>query len=280
MKHPERGAAWPMGRPRAARPESDGAPVSLLFPAFNRLAYTRESWAAMIMNTDWSLVRDLSIYDDGSTDGTAEWLQQQAWPECNVSFQRSDFHSPMGVTIDWARKAPAPLLAKIDNDTVVPPGWLNRALGIMQQAPSLEMLGLESMYSTRPGIDGFPSAYRSKVLGETGGHRISPQADQHGYNPAQVVSGIGLYRRRCFDFSQPKDGGYDGFEIWMARRRLSCGWIKPSLPLFLLDRMPTEPWASLSECYISQGWQRELSLKLRYPAELSFLWDWWKPCHA
>ena len=52
--------------------------VSLLFPAFNRLEFTKQSWAALMANTDWSLVSEFHVYDDGSTDGTREWLAHES----------------------------------------------------------------------------------------------------------------------------------------------------------------------------------------------------------
>lgn len=270
-------ARWPRNTEPIA-PAEGLAPISILFPAFNRLEYTRQSWAALIENTDWSLVKDLLIWDDGSEDGTAEWLLSQAWPECDVAYHCQHLGSPMAVTLAWIKASSGAVLAKLDNDTVVPPGWLTRALAVIQRNPTLDMLGIEAMYSTRPGQDGFPAAYRTRVLVERGAHKIYPWADEKGYNPYPIVSGIGLYRRRAFAKSLPYDEGYAGFERWMADRHLVCGWIKPSLPVFLLDRLPMEPWCGLSELYIERGWQRDLSVKLRYPKELSFLWDWWKPC--
>ena len=239
--------------------------ISLLFPAFNRLAFTKQSWAALMANTDWSLVSEFHVYDDGSTDGTASWLMMeiQRAPlkgQVRRSFHGTEFHSPMGVTLDWIKRSTAPMLAKLDNDTIYPPGWLNIALDVMARHPELDMLGLECMRAIAP----------------TGGNT------EYGYLPAKFISGLGVYRRAAFShrsgvLNLPEDGGYFGLEEWQqAQRHLKYGWILPSLPVFLLDRLPMEPWRSLSEEYVRNSWQRTWSLDLRYKPEQSEMWSWWK----
>jgi len=227
--------------------------VSLLFPAFNRLEFTRQSWAALMANTDWSLVSEFHVYDDGSTDGTREWLQEQVSEGYRRIVNRTNFHSPMGVTLDWIKRSTAPILAKLDNDTIYPPGWLNDALEVMHTYPSLDCLGLECM--------------RTPVMGTE-----SPR----GYLPAKYISGLGLYRRKVFENALPEDNGYFGLEEFMTQH-CRCGWILPSLPTFLLDRLPFDPWKSLSEEYVKKGWQRPWSLELRYKPEQEPMWNWWRP---
>ena len=104
-----------------------------------------------------------------------------------------------------------------------------------------------------------------------------PGPDGFNYLPAQFISGLGLYRRAAFADKLPVDGGYFGLEEFqMQTAGLKAGWILPSLPVFLLDRMPMEPWRSLSEEYVRKGWQRPWSLDLRYKPEQHEMWDWWE----
>lgn len=250
--------------------------VSLVFPAFNRLAFTKQSWWALQANTDWSRVKEFHVYDDGSTDGTAEWLAK-APSFLPPIFHHTNYRSPMGVTLDWIRCADAEILAKLDNDTVYPPDWLGIALGVLDRNPDLHMLGLEAMRAVaKPLFNGRPPFY---------------SVDQSfGYLPAKFISGLGLYRASAFRRSLPQDGGYFGLEEWqMAQRGLRYGWILPSLPVFLLDRLPIQPWAGLSEQYVRAGWQRPLlnqtalapgvtaSPASSYDPGEHDKWDWWVP---
>ena len=249
--------------------------VSLLFPARNRLEFTQQSWAALMANTDWNLVSEFHIYDDGSTDGTRDWLEfsydciynelliygfQFKGQGSGVYYHRTAFHSPMGVTLDWIKQSKAPLLAKLDNDTIYPPGWLAVALDVMKRNPDLSALGLECMRKPVPF-----------------GEFDTPALGKRSYLPATFISGLGIYRRHIFADSLPHDNGYFGIEEWQTERHIKAGWILPSLPTILLDRLPIEPWASLSEQYVKAGWQRPWSLELRYKPEQHELWDWWKP---
>jgi hypothetical protein len=247
--------------------------VSLLFAARNRLEFTRQSWAALMANTDWSLVSEFHVYDDGSEDGTSEWLgsseaHEQWWHICTEpTWHFTSFASPMAVTIDWIRKSRAPILAKCDNDAIYPTGWLNTALDVMDCHRELKCLGLECMREPLSvGAHGFEFL---------DGHPIP--REQFGYLTAPQISGLGLYRREIFDACKPDDGGYFGLEEFLVRHKIHCGWILPSMPVFLLDRLPMEPWLSLSERYVRLGWQRKWSLDLRYRAEESRMWDWWRP---
>ena len=52
--------------------------IDILYVGWNRLEFTKATFEALKANTDWSLVRHLHIHDDGSTDGTREWLRD-AW---------------------------------------------------------------------------------------------------------------------------------------------------------------------------------------------------------
>jgi hypothetical protein len=52
--------------------------------------------------------------------------------------------------------------------------------------------------------------------------------------------------------------GRFGFGIWQqAHPLITKGWLTPALPVFLLDRLPQDPWASYSRRYIAHRWQRD-----------------------
>jgi GT2 family glycosyltransferase len=234
---------------------TEGNCVDLLYLARDRLEFTQETFAALTASTDWRYVHELFVYDDGSTDGTREWLAQAvADVPARVRFVRTQFGSPVRAMVHFIESARAPILAKVDNDAMLPPGWLRQSLDVLTRHPELSFLGIEAMYPHRSGDD-------------------APRS----YTPAEFISGLGLYRRAAFAASRPTV--YDkwfGLEEWQVAQgpELIRGWITPALPVFLLDRFPFDPWRAYSDAYVRRGWQRSWP---RYDAS-STLWHWhWAP---
>lgn len=233
---------------------SDGLrTVDLLYLAWNRLEFTQETFTTLLANTDWQYVRELVVCDDGSQDGACEWLAGQLGRvPASARLVKTRFGSPVAAMNHWIEQAAGPMLAKTDNDAMLPPGWLRQSLAVMERHPELSMLGIEAMYPVNPD----PTAART-------------------YTPAQFVSGLGLYRREVFSRSRPKViNRYFGLEEWQQgqRSRLRVGWITPALPVFLLDRMPYDPWRGYADSYTRRGWQR--AWPAYDPANTLWHWRW------
>ena len=210
--------------------------IDLMFLACNRLRFTQESFDTLVRNTDWPLVRELSVYDDGSIDGTREWLEAHAAETpVPVRLVWTAFGSPVSAMVHFIETARAPLLGKIDNDTMVPPGWLAAACGVLDRHPDLHFIGIEAIRPLAAGVV------------------------EHSVSLSRCISGLGLYRCIAFEKSRPvMHARWHGFEEWQAAQSppLRVGWIDPAMPVFLLDRCPFEPWRSLTDEYIRRGWQR------------------------
>src|SRR5438552_15685786 len=88
--------------------------VDLFYLASNRLEFTRETFTALLRNTDWEFVRELVVNDNNSVDGTREWLEQ-AIQHCPapVKFIKAGFTSPVEAMAHFIRAARAPILAKV-----------------------------------------------------------------------------------------------------------------------------------------------------------------------
>jgi len=243
--------------------------LDLLYVSFNRLAYTRESFESLLRNTDWENVSTLFVLDDASTDGTAEWLQSRIdeWLRqdggVETVFYGDRFGGPVAA-INWYLDHADPdedrtdRFAKIDNDMVVPPGWLPELLRILTAHPELDIVGMEPMLGPPE-----PAPFARRTLRE-----------------ARHIGGKGIIRRRTFEGCRPRPrgkNGYFGFTEWQLRHpQITKAWATPDLPAFGLDQLPLEPWRSLRAEYVAKGWQREWG---EYPDDFSGYWEWWTPVY-
>lgn len=217
--------------------------IDILFPVHNRPEFVEVSRAALETNTDWSKAR-LLVHEDPRGAG------------------------PVAIMNDYLSRPGSEIFAKIDSDTIVPPGWLEAGLAVMEAHPELGLLGIE------------PPLSRTPAPWMRGKREPAPEGalqNASGYARCESIGGIGFLRRSIFaspDRMRPHGfHGVGGFTDWQLRHpEVIKGWILPPLQVFLLDRLPIEPWASLSKEYIRKEWQRPWT---NYSLADSQLWDWW-----
>lgn len=231
--------------------------IDLLYVSWNRLRYTQLSFAALLANTDWSQVARLYLADDGSTDGTREWLDaaRDAVPVAS-EFLPAPFGGPVAaVNLYLVRATPwVEVFAKIDNDTMTPPGWLPELLGLLERHPEVDLLGMA------PDIG-------------------PPQSCPYGARTvryATFVDGNGLWRRRAFEGRPRPQPRYvdkrQGFTQWqLGHPAVVKAWAAPDLPVFQLDMLRGEPWRALAAAYVAAGWQRPWP---PYDAGAGAYWEW------
>jgi cellulose synthase/poly-beta-1,6-N-acetylglucosamine synthase-like glycosyltransferase len=142
------------------------------------------------------------------------------------------------------------VFAKIDNDRIVPPGWLGDMVETLTRHPDLDALGAE------------PHEWSAPVA--------CPASRE--VTPTGHIGGVGLIRRRIFNICRPTPNGRFGWSEYQGNHPdLKVGWVTPDLPLFGLDQIPLEPWASLREEYIERGWMRRWPEHERAAA----YYGWW-----
>jgi len=226
--------------------------VEILYLAWNRLDYTSLTWYEMMRHTDWDLVTNVTVYDDGSQDGTLEFLREHL-ADCPVhtELRVSNLRSPPAIMNHFLATERAPLFVKLDNDIAVPSGWLNRLHEVMVAHPDIDLLGMEAGQTVVP--EGKPS---------------------YGIQEASHIGGVGMMRTRVLqNLPEIPYRGRFGFTEHQDRHQLKGAWITPDLLVPQLDRIPDEPWKSLGVDYVSRGWQRDWPL---YRSASSPYWDWIK----
>ena len=108
--------------------------IHLIFITFNRLHYTRLSLPRLLEDPTEEF--ELTIWDNASTDGTRDYLQNEVKDPRIGEIVFSDENVGQVVAINkvWGEST-ADLLGKVDNDCLVTPGWtrtLARAHGEME----------------------------------------------------------------------------------------------------------------------------------------------------
>jgi hypothetical protein len=255
------------GRARRSPRPGDAPLIDVLYVAFNRFAYTVESFSALVENTDWRHVRTLFVHDDNSSDGTADWLVQAtdrlaaAGAVQDVVYDGRRVGGPVA-TMNWyldhplARRDDADAFAKVDNDFVVCPGWLNELLAVLGRSPDLDILGTEPFL----------------------GDPTLPPLKERNAQTARHIGGKGVIRHRAFRYCRATPGGwngYQGFTQWQHNHpEITKAWIVPDLPCFGLDQLPLEPWRTLANEYAEKGWQRKWP---EYSTRATDYWSWWTP---
>ncbi len=96
--------------------------IHLVFITHNRLEYSRLALRSILADPTEEFA--LTIWDNGSTDGTVEFLTKEVSDPriADLVLCRENRGQTTAVNESWA-KLPADLLGKLDNDCIMTPGW-------------------------------------------------------------------------------------------------------------------------------------------------------------
>lgn len=135
------------------RPRGDAGPyVAVLMPVFNAMPYLPAA-VSSVLGQSW---RDLTLIalDDGSTDGSREYLS--AHPDPRLTVVGDGRHRGMGALLNHGMVlADAPLIARMDADDLCPPDRFARQVAALQSDPGLAAVGTQFQYFGQEGCQGF-----------------------------------------------------------------------------------------------------------------------------
>lgn len=117
--------------------------VSVIVPVRNRLDLTQQCLTALAATTtgiDWELI----VVDDGSTDGTAEFLATLGGDVRIVRHERSQGFARACNSGAAAARGQAFLF--LNNDTIPRPGWLAPLLDELRARPAVSVVGGKLLY--------------------------------------------------------------------------------------------------------------------------------------
>ena len=117
-----------------------GATVDILYITYNRLAYTKITLPALIENAGADFA--LTIVDNGSTDGTVDYLAEFARRHPrqikHICFLDKNTGISPPTNAFW-RASRAEFLGKVDNDTLVPPTGSSACCKLMSSRLTLAL---------------------------------------------------------------------------------------------------------------------------------------------
>ncbi len=122
-------------------PGSTFTQVSIVIPVFNKVELTKQALDALYKNTG-SASFEVIVIDNGSTDGTPEFLQaaQKQHPNLRViaNAENTGFAAACN---QGARAATGDYVLFLNNDTEVQPGWLDAMLETFRAQPDAAVVG-------------------------------------------------------------------------------------------------------------------------------------------
>ena len=129
-----------------------GPHVAVLMPVFNAMPYLPAA-VNSILGQSW---HDLTLFalDDGSTDGSLEYLR--AHPDPRVSVVADGRHRGMGAQLNLGiALADGPLIARMDADDLCPADRFAQQIAAFQADSGLTALGTQFQYFGQGGSQGF-----------------------------------------------------------------------------------------------------------------------------
>ncbi len=103
--------------------------VSIVILTYNKLGYTKQCLKALQKNTPKQYLNDVVVVDNGSTDGTQQYLKSLEWVQLIANRDNLGFAKACN---QGAEKAVGDVLVFLNNDTEVQKNWLEPMLSTLK----------------------------------------------------------------------------------------------------------------------------------------------------
>ena len=131
-----------------AKRRAQQPPVSIIIPVWNQLPYTQECLATLAQTTDPARTQ-IIVVDNGSEDGTGEWLE--GWRgDGRVVCRFGENRGFAAACNEGLRQATGDVQILLNNDTHLTPGWLERLCETLLRDEQAGAAGPVSNYVSGP----------------------------------------------------------------------------------------------------------------------------------
>lgn len=212
--------------------------VEIIYLTYNRLEYTQRSLPALL-ESDHDVDYKVFIHDNGSTDGTVKWLRSIDHPRIARITYGEINRGIAPVTNEFWRSTRATYIGKIDNDIIVPEGWMREILLRLEHAEE-DRMGPVTLYHWIEDWASDVDLAKSAIATTSNGSQ---------FLRSQHTGGNYIFHRYLLEElgPVPEDEGFKGGFTrwqWQAGNALRIGYV---WPLRFFYMMP-----------LVEAWQKEL----------------------
>ncbi|MBK8478295.1 MAG: glycosyltransferase family 2 protein [Opitutaceae bacterium] len=125
--------------------------VSFIIPLYNRLDLTRPCLASLQATLPAGLDHEIVLVDDGSTDGTREWIQNLGAPFRVLLNERNLGYA--GANNRAAAAATGDILALLNSDLLFSRRWLEPMLAVLGDTSAASIVGNVQFQATTGALD-------------------------------------------------------------------------------------------------------------------------------
>ena len=194
--------------------------VSFIIPLYNCLALTQECLRTLQATLPAGLAHEIILVDDGSTDGTREWLAGLCQPAVSLSHPPPVASGPCRALLNdrnlgfaatcnrGAAEAAGELLFFLNNDLLLLPHWLEPMLGAFDRSADAGLVGNVQLNAATGSVDHSGIFFNSKGKPQ---HDTTLPFARHfwpaaNFRPVEALTGACFGVRRAV---WQKLGGFD-----------------------------------------------------------------------